>query len=193
MIDDRPALLTFIRDYVTPSAGEASRVLAPWQSFEVAAEEVVHPRGKVCSRIYFLADGLLRYHTTDRDGAEVTKFFTEPPYVFTSLRSYNAAAPAGESISAVVPSRGLYLERAEAERLAELPVWNDFVRLLISEVQGFTEDILLEASTRTPEERYRATLESRPDLIRQLPLKHLASYLGVAPQSLSRIRRRIGR
>ena len=54
-----------------------------------------------------------------------------------------------------------------------------------------TEDILVETQTMTAEERYGRMLAERPTLLRDLPLKYLASYLGVAPQSLSRIRRRV--
>ena len=61
----------------------------------------------------------------------------------------------------------------------------------MQEVQFFTEQILLDAQSITAEERYRKMTIEQPNLLLQLPLKHVASYLGVAPQSLSRIRARL--
>ena len=76
-------------------------------------------------------------------------------------------------------------------RLLKITNWSNFIRELIQEVQSFTEEILEELQTETAEIRYRKMLESNNNLLQRVPLKHLASYLGIAPQSLSRIRKNI--
>ena len=169
----------------------AAAVAAVWRPWSVARDEPVLPQGRTCRHVYFLAEGLMRYHYRDDEGRDVTKFFTEPPYCFTSLRSFNGGVPAPEAITAVVDSAGLVLAQADSDRLLRRPPWATFVRLLVAEVQDYTEDILLESTRVGPAERYAALLRDRPALVGQLPQKHLASYLGIAPQSLSRIRRRL--
>lgn len=191
MAPTHASLLRFVRGYVDLPQSAEGRLLAGWEAFALSPGEALLGCGQTCGHLYFLEAGLLRYYALDAEGGEVTKFFTEPPYLFTALRSYNSGRPSREGISAVVASRGLRLTRDAAAELDDLPAWNTFVRLLIAEVQGFTEDILVAASTQTPEERYAALVRERPALLRQLPLKYLASYLGIAPQSLSRIRRRL--
>ena len=59
------------------------------------------------------------------------------------------------------------------------------------QVQYYTETILEELQTETAEARYRALLRDRARLVQRVPVRHLASYLGIAPQSLSRIRRNV--
>jgi len=75
--------------------------------------------------------------------------------------------------------------------LYRLKSWTDFARKIIQEVQFFTEEILEELQTETAELRYEKMLKNRPTLLQRIPLKHLASYLGIAPQSLSRIRKKL--
>lgn len=77
-------------------------------------------------------------------------------------------------------------------KLEEINAWNIFMRKLLNEIQEYSESFYLEIRTITAEERYRKILDSYPqDLIKKIPIKHLASFLGVAPQSLSRIRKKI--
>jgi hypothetical protein len=75
--------------------------------------------------------------------------------------------------------------------LYRLKSWTDFARKIIQEVQFFTEEILEELQTETAELRYKKMLQNSPALLQRIPLKHLASYLGIAPQSLSRIRKKM--
>ena len=75
--------------------------------------------------------------------------------------------------------------------LVEVPAWNTFVRMLVQEVQQYTQEIYSEMQTLGPEERYKRLLESPDQLVNRIPQKYIASYLGIAPQSLSRIRRRL--
>ncbi len=191
MTPDHAALLAFIRVYTPLDAAEATRIERTWAEFWRQPNQTVLKEGQTCRHLYFLTEGLVRYHYTDADGSDRTKFFTEPPYVFTSIRSLSTGSPATESISTVTACRGLQISAVDNEALLQTPAYAAFVRKLIAEVQGFTEDILLEAQALSAEDRYCALLEDRPTLIQQLPLKYLASYLGIAPQSLSRIRKRL--
>ena len=65
-----------------------------------------------------------------------------------------------------------------------------FTRKLVQEVQFYTEQILVEIQNDTAEQRYLKMIEEQSILLQKVPLKHLATYLGIAPQSLSRIRKK---
>lgn len=146
--------------------------------------------GDICNTFSFLEHGLLRFSVL-KNGEYVTKFFTVAPYAFTSQHSFSNRIPSKENIEVLEDSVVWEVSYKESNALLHLESWNTFVRKLIQEVQYFTEQILEEVQNETAENRYIRLLENRPDLITRAPLKHLASFLGITPQSLSRIRRRV--
>ncbi len=147
-------------------------------------------QGKICKNLYFLENGLLRFFVL-RDGTESTKFFTIAPYCFTSQASFNLKKPANEYIQTIEKSIIWETTYKENEELLNLKSWNSFARKITQEVQFFTEEILEELQTETAENRYQKLLNNQPELLQRIPLKHLASFFGVAPQSLSRIRKKL--
>ncbi len=168
-----------------------------WQAIAACFSQRILPKGallleegKICKHLYFIESGLLRFFTW-KDGADITKFFTEAPYLFTSQQSFTNLTPARESIEALEDSLLWQMSYEDANRLLALSSWNTFVRKLIQEVQYLTEEILSEIQTETAETRYRKMMAENPELLQRVPLRHLASYLGIAPQSLSRIRKNL--
>lgn len=180
----------FINQYVNLPSKDWERISSCFTESLYSAETTLLEEGKICCYLYFLESGLLRYSFL-YDGEEVTKFFTEPPYMFTSQQSFNFQVPAKESIVAVEDSVVWKMKREDAFDLLELKSWSEFVRLLVQEVQHLTEEIMAEQKVETAENRYRKMLSENSEIIQKVPLKHLASFLGIAPQSLSRIRKNI--
>lgn len=156
----------------------------------VEKDEVILQEGKVCKYLYFVESGLLHFYI-NKDGKSISKFFTEAPYFFTSQSSFNAQKPATENIQAIEKSIVWQISYNQVNELYNLKSWMDFARKIIQEVQFFTEEILEELQTETAEFRYEKMLKKKPELLKRIPLKILASYLGIAPQSLSRIRKKI--
>ncbi|RNC87857.1 MAG: Crp/Fnr family transcriptional regulator [Winogradskyella sp.] len=151
--------------------------------------DVILESGKICRKLYFLEEGFLKFYVF-RDGEKVSKFFTEAPYCFTSQRSFTTDTPTNDNIEALQDSVVWEMSKEKAFQLLELPHWSEFVRKLIQEVQFYTEQILEEAQNNTAEERYKKLVEEKSSILENAPLKDIASYLGIAPQSLSRIRKK---
>ena len=145
--------------------------------------------GKTCRKLYFLEEGFLRFYVY-KDGNDVTKFFTEAPYCFTSQRSFTNEIPTEDNIEALKDSIVWEMNKTDAFELLRYPNWSEFIRKLIQEVQFFTEQILEELQTSTAEERYIKMVKENDPILLNAPLKDIASYLGIAPQSLSRIRKK---
>ncbi len=184
------ALLKFIENYTTVPANEWQEILACFEKRIIEKDEIILEEGKVCRHIYFVEDGLFRFYIL-KDGNEITKFFTEAPYFFTSQASFNAQKQATENIQAIEKSVVWQINYSQVMDLYRLKSWTDFARKIIQEVQFFTEEILEELQTETAEFRYEKMLNNEPQLVQRVPLKYLASYLGIAPQSLSRIRKKM--
>lgn len=185
-------LKEYIQKYTKLTSEEWRAIADSLSCKTLQVEEILLREGSICRHLYFLESGLMRYFIV-RDGKEVTKFFTEAPYCFTSQFSFTKELPANENIQAIEKSVVWQMSLQQANKLLEGNGWNTFVRKLVQEVQYYTESILLEIQTETAENRYAKMIRNNHTLLQRIPLKYLASYLGIAPQSLSRIRKNIMR
>ncbi|MFW5663452.1 MAG: Crp/Fnr family transcriptional regulator, partial [bacterium] len=76
------------------------------------------------------------------------------------------------------------------QKLSKLPSWERFTRNFLHEVQGYIEQLMITNKILSAEDRYLKLLADHPGLTNRIPLKYLAGFLGIAPQSLSRIRKK---
>lgn len=156
---------------------------------EYKTNDLILRDGKICKKLYFLESGFLRFFI-NRDGEEVTKYFTEPPYCFTSQRSFANNLPSNDNIQVLESAVVWEMDKKVTFDLLTLPKWSEFIRKLIQEVQFYTEEILEALQNDTAEERYIRMIETNSIILQKVPQKDIASYLGIAPQSLSRIRKK---
>ncbi len=170
---------------------------ADWKIIQLAFEkrvfeknEIILAEGSVCKYFYFLEEGLVRYYI-NKDGDDITKFFTAAQYCFTSKISFTTQKPAKESIQALDKTIVWQTSLIDANKLLELKSWSTFTRKFLHDVQNQVEEMLLEATTETAEHRYEKLLERYPEIINKIPLRHLSTFLGIAPQSMSRIRKKL--
>lgn len=179
----------FIHNYTLISNAEWAVVEKYLVRMEFKKETILLQEGKVCRHLYFLESGLLRFFIL-KNGNDITKYFTDVPYCFTSIKSFEAQKPATESIETLEDTVLWAMTFDSVQSLQTLlPVWNTFSRKLVQEVQTYIDEILEELQTETAENRYKKMLFDNDPLLQRVPLKHIASYLGIAPQSLSRIRK----
>mgnify|MGYP006293837183 FL=1 len=136
-----------------------------------------------CARLYYLIDGEER----------TTAFFTEGQSV-ASMTSYANQTPADHYIECVEDCTMLVLNYHQEKRLLQQhPRLESIFRVATEQEYGKNQALLAHYITKSPEERYLHLLETRPELIHRVPQYHLASYLGVKPESLSRIRKRLAK
>jgi CRP-like cAMP-binding protein len=184
------ALRQFIEKYTPLSEDEWKEISTCFEKRIIEKDEVVLEEGNICKHLYFVESGLLRFYI-HKDGNDITKFFTEAPYFFTSQVSFNSQKPASENIQAIEKSIVFQISYKQSNELFRLKGWSEFGRKITQEVQYFTEEILAQLQTETAELRYERMLKNNSELLKRIPLKHLASYLAIAPQSLSRIREKL--
>lgn len=183
-------LKQFIEKYIQVPDEEWQIIQKAFERNEFNKNEIILEEGYVCKYFYFLESGLIRYFTNN-DGNEVTKYFTVSPYCFTSRQSFRNQEPAQESIQALEKTVVWQITLKQANDLLVLDSWNNFTRQFVHEVQNFMEELLLDLKTLTAEDLYEKISKKHPEVIHRIPLKHLSTFLGIAPQSLSRIRKNI--
>ncbi len=183
-------LKNFVNSYLKIPESDWQIIEKSFSKKNVPRNHLLLQEGKVCNNLSFLEKGLLRFFVL-KDGVEITKFFTIAPYFFTSQTSFNLRTPATESIETIEESTIWETSFELNEQLLKLSSWNSFARKITQEVQFFTENILEELQSETAESRYKKLMMNDPELLNRIPSKYLASFYGIAPQSLSRIKKKL--
>ncbi len=185
-------LRKFIEQYTRVTDDEWLIINEAFERKLFAKNEIILEEGSVCRYFYFLQTGLIRCYTIF-DGTDITKYFTAAPYCFTSIESFTKQKPSEESIQTIEESVIWFATKNKLELLKSINSWNEFTRKLLQEVQQFSRDLLLETKTKTVEQRYKELLINKPEVIQRIPLKYISGFFGVAPQSLSRIRKNLNK
>lgn len=151
-------------------------------------------KGQVSERYLFLETGCIRSYTVDPEGGEVTTGFYMSGQVVFEVASFFKKIPAGENFQAIEDCTGLFITFDELQHLFHtIPEFRELGRMIL--VNGFIsfKQRTLSLINDTAEQRYTALLNDHPDWFRHIPLKYIASYLGITDSSLSRIRKEFGR
>lgn len=169
---------------------EAARAIAEaWgDPCDRSAGTVLLRPGDLCRSMWLLADGYARFFATP-DGRDVTRHFVGPGKVFTVYPAVATGAPSPEGIELLTDGRLVSISRERSEALAAAcPAWAAFGERTVREVYAYLDRALDRARTLTAAERYAAFVREQPDVLLHVPLRYVASYLGMTPQSLSRVR-----
>ncbi len=175
-------------DQVDAFIGQARRTLFAKGQFLVDIGDTAHP-------LYFLHAGIIRYMIIVPDtGMDVTKDFSFAPSFAASFGSGIVNQPARVGIVAladcVVSVWPLQALTAQFDRDI---AWQKLGRRLAEWLYVRKEDREIAFLTQTAEERYAELAQAFPDGIGTVPQHHIASYLGITPESLSRLKARIAR
>ena len=149
--------------------------------------------GKVSNEVFYLIKGCIRLYC-ERDGEELsTYFFTENMFA-GSYDSFLSRKPSKVAIETLEECDVLVLSHKGQEKLYEIfPKMNEFIRKAIEQRFVLLHDLFISYLLNSPEERYLMLLKDRPELLQRFPQHQIASYLGVTPVSLSRIRNRVNK
>ncbi len=174
--------------------GEGSALLsAAVRPLSIAKNELILRPGESCDSLWFLVDGAMRSYSVNGKGDEFTYFlFFESSFV-TDYRSLVTGEPSRFSIEALEPCRLEVLALRSLNAILErYPEGLKIVRALDEaayvELDRRTESLLLESAA----DRYRRFLSEYAEQAGRIPQYVLASWLGIKPESLSRIRRKLG-
>lgn len=135
---------------------------------------------KGCLRMFFL-----------KDGKELTLFFHPENYLFGDYQNFRLQRSACFSCQAIEDSEVLILDQQVIQLLESAPDGQQLLRLIVEYLAFRLRDRLVSLYRDTPEHRYLHLIETESKLLQRIPQHYLASYLGIEPESLSRLKRRI--
>jgi len=183
-------LFDFISKYVSLTDDEKNAILSLDLFRSVKKGTTLLKEGQQSNESYFVLKGCIRIYYLIDGEEKTTAFYTEMDALTPHCVINNT--PSDYFISCVEDSI-LTVSNADMEAAinTKFPKFELMCRKLSEELLAKQQIVFDEFKTSSPEQRYMNLLQKRPDLIQRVPQHQLASYLGIKPQSLSRLRARI--
>ena len=183
-------LFTSISKYAPVSHALKEALRKRLKPYTFSKKTLIHDAHRVCRRSYFIEEGLIRVYYL-KDGVEISEFFCCENEWINSPRSFIQQKPDIYYIDTIEPSKVLSLELNDLmylfdhfnamEKYARMDMGGSFLHLI---------DRLHVLRFTSPKEKYEHFLQSYKDIHHRIPLGMIASYLGIAQETLSRIRRK---
>jgi CRP-like cAMP-binding protein len=181
-----------INQIVSLTTDEIAVIEKAFSSQELSKGDFWLKQGKVCDRVAFLISGKLRNYYVDNAGKEITCYFVRPQHFISSFTSFLTNTPANEYISALEDSVLRVISKKNLEELSlEVPKMQIFRRVIAENLFITMEKRIVMLQSQSAYERYEGMLKDNPDIILSVPLQYTASFLGITPQHLSRLRKEL--
>jgi CRP-like cAMP-binding protein len=150
--------------------------------------------GDVCNFIAFVEKGALRAYSLDEKGTEHIIQFALEGWLISDLYSFLTGEPATYTIDALEDCELVLISKsANEELLKKMPKYETWVRLQITGAYIAMQKRLTSILSQSLEERYKAFTAIYPDIIQRVPQHMVASYMGLTPETLSRVRSKMVR
>jgi CRP-like cAMP-binding protein len=184
-------LYKYLSAFITLSSDEEKIIASLFKENIFKKNEFFLREGEVCHQLGFICKGVFRYYI-DQDGQEQTYNFAKEGDFICNYESMIKQSFSPKHIQAIEPGEILTISYQDLQQFFKsVKDGNLFGRLHMENVYTDTIRQLVSLYTETPETRYLKFLKKYPELNQRLPQYYIASYVGVKPQSLSRIRKRL--
>jgi CRP-like cAMP-binding protein len=155
---------------------------------EYPKASILLEKGQISDQIYFVVAGILRSYC-NIEGNQVTRWFGFAGHFASAYFSFVYRQPSDDYLVLETDAQLLSISYDALQNLAHQdPVWIDLNRRLLEYYYMDLLERVMSFQTQSAAERYTNLLRTYPDIEHQVPLRHLASYLGMTPETLSRLR-----
>lgn len=187
-------LLSYFDRLIPLNRDEKELVTQKFHSRLFRKRQYLLQEGNVCTQFYFVVRGCLRmYKVDEKGGTHVLQFATEN-YWINDLRSFHGMKPSSLNIDALEDTVvlqinhdeliSLYVQAPKFDRIFRVLLENGFIRL---------QERMLQSISSTAEERYQTFLEIYPHLQNRISQVQIASFMGITPEFLSKLRARLSK
>lgn len=148
--------------------------------------------GDYCRDLFFIVDGYVRIFHYSREGTEITTDISGRGNLVTSIYSLFKKAQSYDNIQCVTPCKIYRLSNTDYKKLrSDDQHWFELGYQILKHNLLKKEERIRQFTKLSARQRYDGLLRSQPDIIGQVPIQYIASYLGMKPESLSRIRHQL--
>ncbi|MGL5889982.1 MAG: Crp/Fnr family transcriptional regulator [Bacteroidia bacterium] len=154
-------------------------------------KEMLLAEGEVCKFLAFIDSGTIRHFHT-KNGNEKTCDISFAGGWVTDFQSFNTSAPGIMNLQTMeLTTVSVISKKNLGELYSHCPKYETFGRIMAEQVAQRATDIAMSLSSDKPEERFVNLLKTQPDIFLRVPQRYIANFLGISPESLSRIRARV--
>jgi len=148
--------------------------------------------GDVCKSLAFVSNGCLRSYSVDNKGEEHIVQFAIEDWWISDMKSFLTNQPSTYNIDALEDSELLLIDKVSQDKLCcAIPKFEHYFRILLESNSSAAQLRISDFISSSAEDRYLNFLKTYPKLVQRVPQSQIASYLGITPQSLSRIRKEL--
>lgn len=185
-------LLQYIRSNHDFSQREIEMIQLYFEPVSFSKNTVIEGEGKVPDYLYYIVSGYLRLFYIDENGNEVTTHINCPPGFFTAYFHFINKTVSDHHVECITDCELLRITKENLDHLVkESQAMKDFSISVFQHSIAYNENRSRELSALNAEQRYLKLLKDYPEIIQHVPIQYIASFLGMKPESLSRIRRKI--
>ena len=182
-------VIDFISGYIQMSEEELRFIADNLQFTSFGKGEILLKLGQILNKMAFIIKGAVRGYYTDESGTEHTLGFALENQPLVAFDSFTQQTPIGFTSVALENTDTIWISQSAFYNFLETyPRYEKVLRTIISQymtIEGEKTKLLRIISAK---ERYKVLLETHPELIKRVPLKYIASYLGMTTENLSRVR-----
>ena len=188
------ALTKNINQIVSLTQDEITAIEKAYTTTAISKGRLWIEQGKVCTQVAFILSGKLRNFYFDEAGNEVTCYFVTPNNFVSAFSSFLTNAPTHENISALEDTVLRTISKKDLEALCDLvPKLQIFRRVIAENLFITMEKRIMMLQSQTAHERYEKMIKENPEILLSVPLQYTASFLGITPQHLSRLRKELAK
>ncbi|MEN5087114.1 Crp/Fnr family transcriptional regulator [Sphingobacterium faecium] len=185
-------LFSHIEHKVALSDAEKSAIAAFFTFKKIRKKQFILEEGDICMHLSFVNKGLIKSYRLDEKGNEHISLFGWEGWWISDFNSYINQQPATLYIDAVEDTELFLLSRAAYDQLTlDVPIMDRYFRLLYQNSLVTKDERLISSNSYSAEEKFQRLIQSNPEIMRRVPQHLVASYLGLAPETLSRIRKKL--
>jgi CRP-like cAMP-binding protein len=184
-------ILRNISRHISLSEAEEKYFLTLLKPRSLRKRQYLLQAGDVCRYESFVTKGCLRAYTVDANGEEHIAMFAVEDWWISDLYSFLTGTPATQHIEALEESEVFQIEKNDLEKLyVEVPKFDRFMRILLQNAFVANQQRILASISQTAEEQYLGFIKKYPTLEQRIAQHQIASYLGITPETISRIRKK---
>lgn len=185
-------LIRTIDTHVKLSPAEIELCRSSFEPITISKNTLLEAEGHVPKYLYFVVSGYVRLFTYTEQGDEVTSHLNCPPGFITAYQHFNQQSRSDDNVECITDCQLLRISKAKLDQLIlQSDNLKNFSIAVFQQSIAYNENRAKGLATLSAEQRYRKLIEQNPDVLLHVPIKHIASFLGMNPKSLSRIRKQM--
>ncbi|QSB25327.1 Crp/Fnr family transcriptional regulator [Flavobacterium sp. CLA17] len=183
-------LIDFIKTKIEIREDNLEIILSNFQEMILEKGQFILKTGQIANHYYFIKSGALRFYYGDYE-EQLTAWVIVKNEFFTEISSLNPQLPTRFNIEAIEKTELFCINKEAMEMLyKQIPAWQEFGRITWENMSIRMINQIISFQTLSAQDRYLEFIQDK-ELMKRVPVKQIASYLGITPNALSRIRKNI--